>query len=105
MGLKEPPSLYRIFSLVDPRHSTKDSLMPFPYVYPRVLSPVLLPATSWAVACQAALLMRFSKQEYWSGLPFPPPGDLPHPGIEPRSPAMASGFFAAEPLGKLLPIL
>ena len=40
---------------------------------------------SWAVACQASLSMGFSSQEYWSGLPFSPPGDLPHPGIEPRS--------------------
>ena len=39
-------------------------------------------ATSWTVACQAPLSMEFSRQEYWSGLPFPPPGDLPDPGIE-----------------------
>ena len=47
--------------------------------------------------------MRFSRQEYWSGLPFPPPGDHPDPGIEPESPAfpsLAGGFFIAEPLGK-----
>ena len=37
---------------------------------------------------------------YWSGLPFPPPGDLPDPGIEPASPALAGGFFTTEPLGK-----
>ena len=43
--------------------------------------------TSWIVACQAPLSMEFSRQEYWSGLPFPP-GDLPDPGIEPRSPAL-----------------
>jgi len=40
--------------------------------------------------------MEFSRQEYWSGLPFPPPGDLPDPGIEPVSPALADGFFTAE---------
>ena len=44
-------------------------------------------ATLWTVALQAPLSMRFSRQEYWSGLPFPPPGDLPNPGIQPRSPA------------------
>ena len=42
----------------------------------------------WTVACQAPLSMGFSRQEYWSGLPFPSPGDLPDPGIEPRSPAL-----------------
>ena len=51
------------------------------------LSPVLLFATLWTVAHQAPLSMGFSRQEYWSGLPFPSPGDLPHPGIEPASPA------------------
>ena len=47
--------------------------------------------------------MGFSSQEYWSGLPFLPPGDLPDPGTEPRSlesPALAGGFFTTEPLGK-----
>ena len=44
--------------------------------------------------------MGFSRQEYWSGLPFPSPGHLPHPGIEPRFPALAGEFFTAEPLGK-----
>ena len=50
-------------------------------------------ATPWTVAHQAPLSMGFSRQEYWSGLPFPPPGDLPHPGIEPASPVLADGFF------------
>ena len=44
-------------------------------------------ATPWTVALQAPLSMGFPRQEYWSGLPFPSPGDLPDPGIEPRSPA------------------
>ena len=44
--------------------------------------------------------MGFSRQEYWSGLPFLSPGDLPDPGIEPGSPALAAGFFTAEPSGK-----
>ena len=53
-------------------------------------------ATPWTVAHQAPLSMGFSWREHWSGLPRPPPGDLPHPGIEPESltsPALASGFF------------
>ena len=52
------------------------------------LSRVRLFATLWTVAHQASLSMGFSRQEYWSGLPFPSPGDLPDPGIEPRSPAL-----------------
>ena len=47
----------------------------------------------WPLACQAPLSMEFSRQEYWSGLPLPPPGDLPHSGMEPASPALAGGFF------------
>ena len=45
-------------------------------------------AILWTIACQAPLSMGFSRQEYWSGLPFPSPGDLSDPGIEPRSPAL-----------------
>ena len=52
------------------------------------LSHVLLFATPWTVAHQVPLFMGFSGQEYWSGLPFPSPGDLPDPGIEPRSPIL-----------------
>ena len=52
------------------------------------LSRVQLFATPWTVAYQAPLSMGFSRQEYWSGLPFPSPGDLPDPGIEPGSPAL-----------------
>ena len=58
--------------------------------------------TRWTVACQAPLSMGFPRQEHWSGLLFPPPGDLPNPGIEPRSSALAGGFFTAEPPGKPL---
>ena len=46
--------------------------------------------TTWTVACQASLSMEFSRQEYWNGLPFPSPGDLPDPGIESGSPALQS---------------
>ena len=51
------------------------------------LSRVRLFVTLWTIDHQAPLSMAFSRQEYWSGLPFPPPGDLPSPGIQPRSPA------------------
>ena len=46
--------------------------------------------------------MGFPRQEYWIGLPFPSPGDLPHPGTEPVPPSLAGGFFTTEPLGKAL---
>ena len=68
------------------------------------LSPVQLFVTPWTVARQAPLSMEFSRQEYWSGLPFPSSGDLPDPGMEPvspESPALAGGFFATGPPGKL----
>ena len=54
----------------------------------KFLSRVRLFVTPWTVVYQAPLSMGFSRQEYWSGLPFPPPGDLPNPGIEPGSPAL-----------------
>ena len=50
-------------------------------------------AIPWTLAHQAPLSMEFCRQEYWSGLPVIPPGDLPHPGIEPTSPALAGRFF------------
>ena len=50
-------------------------------------------ATPWAVARQTPLSMGFSREEYWSGLPCPPPGDLPDPGIELGSPSLADGFL------------
>ena len=63
-------------------------------------SHVQLFATPWTVACQAPLSMGFSRQEYWSELPFPPPGDLPDPEIKPVSPALAGRFFTTAPPGK-----
>ena len=54
------------------------------------------------VAHQASLSLGFSRQEYWSGLPFSSLGDLPDPGIEPESPALAGGLFNMEPPGKLI---
>ena len=64
------------------------------------LSRVQLFATSWTVAHQAPPSMGFSRQEYWSRLPFPSPGDLPHPGIEPGSPAFQADALTSEPPGK-----
>ena len=57
--------------------------------------------TLWTVARQAPLPVRFSRREYWRGLPCPPPGDLPEPGVSCIS-SIASGFFTTEPLGKPL---
>ena len=57
--------------------------------------------TLWTIAPQSPLSIGFSRQEFWSELPFPSPGDLPDPGIEPRSPILATGFFTTEPLGTI----
>ena len=62
-------------------------------------SRVRLFATLWAVAHQAPLSMGFSRQEYWSGLPFSSPGDLLDPGIEPGSPALQADALPSEPPG------
>ena len=67
------------------------------------LSRVWLFATPWTVPHQASLSMRFSRQEYWNGLPFPSRGDLLDPGIEPRSPALEADALTSEPPGKQLP--
>ena len=64
------------------------------------LSHVQLFATPWTVAHQAPLFMAFSRQEYWSGLPFPSLGDLPNSGIEPESPALQTDSLPSEPPGK-----
>ena len=65
------------------------------------LSHVRLFATPWTVAYQAPPSMGFSSQEYWSGLPFPSPGDLPKLRIEPRSPALQADALPSEPPGKV----
>ena len=67
-------------------------------------SRVRLFVTLWTVAHQAPSSMGFSRHEYWSGLPFPSPGDLPNPGIKPRSPALQADALTSEPPGKLLRI-
>ena len=64
------------------------------------LSRVRLFSTPWTVAHQAPPYMEFSRQEYWSGLPFLSPGDLPDPGIEPRSPSLQADALTFEAPGK-----
>ena len=54
------------------------------------------PMTPWTVACQAPLSTEFPRQAYWSGLPFPSPGNLPHPGIKPMSPALQADSLLSE---------
>ena len=66
------------------------------------LSRVRLYVTPWTVAYQAPLSMGFSRQEYWSGLPFSSPRDLPNPGIKPGFPALEADALPSEPPGKLL---
>ena len=65
----------------------------------RVLSRIQLLATAWTVACQAPLSMGFPRQEYWSGLPLPSPGDLPDPRIELESPAWLAYSLPLHHLG------
>ena len=67
------------------------------YKFMHVLSHVQLFATLWTVACQGPLSLEFSRQEYWSGLPFPSSRDLPNPGIESRSPALQADSLPTEP--------
>ena len=66
----------------------------------KLLSRVRLFAIPWTVAHQDRLSIGFSRQEYWSGLPFSSPGDLPDPGIEPRSPTLQAEALTSEPPGK-----
>ena len=82
-------------------HASFVSLM----VKVKSLSRVRLFATPWTVAYQAPLSIEFSRQEYWSGLPFPSPGDLPDPGMEPRSPALQADALPSEAPGKPFRIL
>ena len=73
------------------------------HIYVCVFSHVRPLTILWTVALQAPLSMKFSRPEYWSGLPFPPPGDLPDPMIQPTSPtslALEGRFFITEPPGK-----
>ena len=68
---------------------------------PSRFSCIRLFVTPWTVAHQAPLSMGSSSQEYWSGLPFPSPGDLPNAGIEPESPALQADSLPSEPPEKL----
>ena len=75
--------------------NTKNSFCNEPVV--SSLNCIRLFATPWTVVRQAPLSKGFPRQVYWSGLPFPSPGDLLDPGIEPVSPALAGGFYTTEP--------
>ena len=70
-----------------------------------MLSHVCLFVIPLTVAHQAPLSVEFSRQEYLSGSPFLPPGDLPNPGIEPKSPSVRAGYLPSQPLGKPIPTL
>ena len=87
--------------------TTSHCFFNFPHasMHARLLIHVWLSVTPWSVAHQAPLSMEFSRREYWSGLPFHTPGDLPDPGIESKSlasPALAGRFFTTAPPGKPL---
>ena len=72
---------------------------------PVVVAVIRLFEITQTITHQAPLSMGFSRQEYWSGLPFSSSGDLPNPGIEPQFPALAGRFFTTEPLGKPIALL
>ena len=88
--------------VVSPSSSSAILAPSFPICFYLVAKSCPLFATPWSVVCQPPLSMGFSRQEYWSGLPFPPPGDLPNPEIKPASPVSAGRFFDPEPLGKFM---
>ena len=94
------------FALLLLRERERESVCVCVCVYVHALNCSVVPdsfVTPWTVARQTPLSMGFLRQEYWSGLPFPSPGDLPHPGIEPASPvspALAGGFFTTDSPGK-----
>ena len=94
--------VFSIFTVRSLAPLTLDHLNCLKWSEVKLLSRVQLFATPWTVAHQAPLSMGFSRQEYWSGLPFPSPGDLPDPGIEPRSPALQAGTLTSEPPGSLI---
>ena len=73
-----------------------------PCVCAQLLCPARLFVAPWTVACQAPLSMAFPRQEYWSGLLFPSPGDLPDPGIELGSPALQADSLSSEAPGNLV---
>ena len=95
-SLPYPPSYFLIPLPV----SSCLSLSSWLLVKVKLLSCVRLFVTPWTVAYLAPPSMGFSRQEYWSGVPFPSPGDLPDPGIEPRSPAFQADALTSEPPGE-----
>ena len=108
--LSEPPGkLTRIWEMWSKPQNNKDIIIYVKLVQHhkstvkvkvKSLSRVRLFVTLWTVAYQAPLSMGFSRQEYWNGLPFPSPEDLPDPSIEPRSPALQPDTLPSEPPGK-----
>ena len=80
--------------------SSFQKMLPGPMDKVKSLSRVQLFVTPWTVAYEAPPSMGFSRQEYWSGLPFPSPGDLPNPEIKPRFPALQAGTLPSKPPGK-----
>ena len=105
-GLLPPLSYYELCCSVHECTSRSSSPCFFVYI-PRSekskcwsLSHVQLSVTPWTITNPAPLSMGFSRQEYWSGLPFPSPGDLPDLGIEPGSPALQEDSLPSEPSGK-----
>jgi len=93
---KPPPSIIILLEFIELLLSSKLLAKSFRYL----CSQVQLFATPLTVALQVALSLEFSQQEYWRGLPFPPPGDGPDPGMETASPALAGRFFTTAPPGK-----
>ena len=91
------------FIVTDDRESVAEelcSLLCVFYIIVLVVQSRILFATPYIVACQAPLSMEFSRQGYWNGLPFPSPGDVLKPGIEPGSPALQADSLPSEPPGK-----
>ena len=99
---KAMTNLDSILKSIDITLLTKVSIVKWSEVKRRSLSCVQLFATPWTVAYQAPSSMRFSRQEYWSGLPFPSPGDLPEPGIKPGSLTLRADALTSEPPGKAM---
>ena len=90
-------SLDRWVQVVSEKYEISESRINLLFSRSVVSNSFAIPCT---IACQAPLSMGFPRQEYWRGLPIPCPGDLPHSGIEPSSPALAGRFFTTEPLGE-----
>ena len=104
LGLFGFPKFYPLGKILivshDPLLCPHGGCFLFFFVLVCMLNHIQLFVTQWTVAHQAPLSMEFPRQEYWSGLPFPSPGDLPRPGNEPaspKSPALALEFFTTEP--------